>query len=89
MSVFKIDKVVASLPSPLTPNTIYAVRVGTGFDLYISDSTGAVAHQVNERADGSSAINDSATTLSNTWSASKINTTLGDIQSALDIINGV
>ena len=40
-------KVVATLPDPLEPNAIYAVRAGEGFDLYIADSTGAVAHRVN------------------------------------------
>jgi len=47
MSKIKIDKVVSSLPSTLVANTVYAVRVGTGFDLYITDNTGATAHQIN------------------------------------------
>ena len=47
MSKIKIDKVVSSLPSTLIANTVYAVRVGTGFDLYITDNTGATAHQLN------------------------------------------
>lgn len=42
-----IHKVVASLPDPLTANAIYAVRAGEGFDLYIADSTGAIAHPLN------------------------------------------
>lgn len=46
----KIHKVVASLPLTLEPDAIYAVRAGAGFDLYIADSTGSVAHKVN--ADG-------------------------------------
>lgn len=40
-------KVVASLPGTLEPDAVYAVRVGDGFDLYISDSTGSVAHRLN------------------------------------------
>lgn len=40
-------KVVGALPDPLEPDAVYAVRVGEGFDLYISDSTGSVAHRVN------------------------------------------
>lgn len=43
----KINKVVASLPVILEPNTVYAVRVGAGFDLFISDLTGAFAHALN------------------------------------------
>lgn len=47
MSAFHIDKVVSSLPAVLQPSTVYAVRTGTGFDLYVSDSTGSVAHSLN------------------------------------------
>jgi hypothetical protein len=47
LTTFKIDKVVAALPATLQPNTVYAVRVGVGFDLFISDITGAVAHPLN------------------------------------------
>lgn len=44
---FAIYKTVASLPSTLEPNAVYLVRVGTGFDLYVSDMTGNHAHKVN------------------------------------------
>jgi hypothetical protein len=44
-------KEIAALPAVLEPNTIYAIRVGLGFDLYISDSTGALAHRVNNTQD--------------------------------------
>ena len=47
MASFAFSKVVSALPGVLTANTIYAVRVGAGFDLYISDMTGAAAHKVN------------------------------------------
>lgn len=47
MSALLVEKVVSSLPGTLAPNTVYAVRVGEGFDLYITDSTGAVAHRNN------------------------------------------
>ena len=46
---FRAHKVVSQLPSQLEANAIYAVRVGEGFDLYISDSTGAMAHKVNPK----------------------------------------
>ena len=49
MTAFKIDKVVGALPGALTPNTVYAVRTGAGFDLYITDSTGATAHKINKQ----------------------------------------
>ena len=42
-----IDKSVSSLPTALNPNKFYAVRVGQGFDLYLSDTTGSVAYKPN------------------------------------------
>lgn len=42
-----VQKVVSSLPDVLTPHTIYLVRVGQGFDLYVTDSTGQIAHKIN------------------------------------------
>lgn len=50
----KLAKVVSALPGTLDPNTLYAVRVGSGFDLYFSDATGATAHALNTAAGGSS-----------------------------------
>lgn len=47
MATFRARKVVSALPTPLEPDTLYAVRVGEGFDLYISDNTGTLAHKVN------------------------------------------
>lgn len=47
MPILNVSKVVSTLPDPLAANTVYAVRVGAGFDLYISDSTGTVAHKIN------------------------------------------
>lgn len=47
MANFRIKKVVAALPSTLTPDTLYVVRVGEGFDLYATDTTGSIAHRVN------------------------------------------
>jgi hypothetical protein len=44
-------KEVAALPATLTPNTIYAVRRGLGFDLHISDNTGLIAHRLNNTDD--------------------------------------
>jgi hypothetical protein len=46
-SAVKFYKTVVTLPETLEPNTIYAVRVGEGFDFYLSDMTGAVAYKTN------------------------------------------
>lgn len=35
-------KVVAALPSPLEPDSIYYVRVGAGFDIYVTNSLGVI-----------------------------------------------
>lgn len=47
MATFKIDKVLSALPETLVADTVYAVRVGVGFDLYIVDSTGSIAYKIN------------------------------------------
>ena len=47
MATFASLKVVSTLPAELLPNALYFVRVGEGFDLYCSDVTGQIAHQVN------------------------------------------
>ena len=52
-SIFKIVKEVAKLPTSLEKDTIYAVRAGVGFDLYISDTTGSIAYKVNSPIDPS------------------------------------
>ena len=45
--ILDVQKVVGSLPTTLDKNIFYAVRVGNGYDLYLSDSTGSVAHRMN------------------------------------------
>lgn len=47
---FRAYKTVSNLPSVITPDTLYFVRVGTGFDLYCSDTTGAIAYKINQEA---------------------------------------
>ena len=47
MSTLKIENRVGSLPATITANTLYAVKVGSGFDLYVSDSTGSSALPLN------------------------------------------
>ena len=55
-----MKKSFSALPGTLTADTLYAVRVGDGFDLHISDSTGSVAHKVNQ--------NKTLITTGNRWS---------------------
>lgn len=46
--IVDVQKVVGSLPTTLSKNTFYAVRVGKGYDLYLSDSTGKIVHKLND-----------------------------------------
>lgn len=49
MPLVKFAKVVSALPGTLEANTLYAVRVGTGVDLYFTNSGGTVmAFQVGD-----------------------------------------
>ena len=52
MSVVRFAKVVSSLPSTLVPDTVYFVRTGEGFDLRVTDGTGAIAHELNATGGG-------------------------------------
>lgn len=47
MATFAASKVLSALPGTLEADMVYAVRVGVGFDLYITDSTGAIAYKAN------------------------------------------
>lgn len=47
MAIFQASKVIAALPGTLNADTLYLVRVGEGFDLYCTDSTGSIAHAIN------------------------------------------
>lgn len=47
MAAIRFAKVVAGLPATLAPDTLYLVRSGAGFDLFLSDATGAIAYPVN------------------------------------------
>jgi hypothetical protein len=46
-----LRKDIAVLPAVLTANTIYALRRGVGFDLFITDNTATIAHKVNNTDD--------------------------------------
>jgi len=56
MALISVYKVVSSVPASLDSNALYLVRTGTGFDFYVSDSTGSVAYQINSSAAGLSNI---------------------------------
>lgn len=56
MGVIRFKKVIANLPAQLEPDTVYAVRTGAGFDLYISDATGSVAHALNLSSQSSGGV---------------------------------
>lgn len=45
-------KIIGQLPAKLEPNAEYFVRAGSGFDLYVADSTGQVAHKINQNING-------------------------------------
>lgn len=66
MGSFKIDKIVATLPGVLQPDTFYAVRTGIGFDLYISDNTGGIAHKINSSGSSGSTVLTLGTLVSST-----------------------
>ena len=56
MAQLKTHKLVASLPEPLEADSIYFVKSGTGFDFYVTNSSGTiVAYSLNVSAGGGSA----------------------------------
>lgn len=56
-----LAKVVAALPDPLVANTLYAVRAGTGFDLYFTDALGQTPHALNPSGPSAAAVKGTAT----------------------------
>lgn len=47
MPAFTVHKVIGSLPAILQADAIYIVRTGAGFSLYVTETTGTVAHSLN------------------------------------------
>lgn len=74
MAIFNVEKIVSALPVTLVPDTVYMVRTGAGFDLYVSDTTGSVAHKVNSAAaqQSSAAFYDGGTPSQSTNGAFKV-----------------
>lgn len=48
MTDFRIYKEVSTVPVDISPDSMYAVRTGPGFDLFLSDATGSVAYKIND-----------------------------------------
>jgi hypothetical protein len=51
IKVLSVFKEIAALPATLLADSIYVVRRGLGFDLYVTDSTGLLAFKVNSESD--------------------------------------
>jgi hypothetical protein len=50
MAKYRTEKVVNSLPTTLTKDTIYLVKVGSGFDVYVTNNSGIiVAYPINTK----------------------------------------
>lgn len=47
MAGIGFQKLISALPEQLTPNTVYFVKTGQGFDIWLSDNTGSAAYQQN------------------------------------------
>ena len=47
MPALSIRKDISSLPATLAPDTVYYVRTGFGFEIYVSDNSGTVAYKAN------------------------------------------
>ena len=47
MTLFRIEKVIAQLPSTLHPSTLYVIRVGEGYKLKVTDQTGSIAYDID------------------------------------------
>lgn len=45
--VFRAEKVLSQLPATLEKDTVYFVRVGVGFEMVVTDSTGLLAYKHN------------------------------------------
>jgi hypothetical protein len=68
MGVISFAKVVSNLPNPIVADTVYLVRNGSGFDLYVTDTTGSIAYTTNtvskagDTMTGPLVLSDNATT---------------------------
>lgn len=76
MADLRFSKVVGTLPGSLTPDTFYSVRVGDGFDFYLTDTAGvarklnagdaaALTAEITEARNGRSTLHKRISTISN------------------------
>ena len=64
----KVEKYVASLPGVLEKNTIYYVKNGAGFDMYVTNDTGTVvAFPLNSTKEDTGITVDGSWTVLTTW----------------------
>lgn len=48
MTDFRIYKEISNVPTEISPDSMYAIRTGPGFDLFLSDTTGSIAYKIND-----------------------------------------
>jgi hypothetical protein len=66
VSAFFASKVVNALPGALVASTVYFVRVGAGFDIYVTNETGmVVAYPLNQSGGGGTLSGTATITLPN------------------------
>ncbi len=46
-STYKVYKEISAIPTPYVPNATYYVRIGTGIDIYVANSTGNAVFKHN------------------------------------------
>lgn len=61
MSAFRAQKVVNALPGALDASTVYFVRVGAGFDIYVTNESGMVVAYPLNAGGGSGTLSGTAT----------------------------
>jgi hypothetical protein len=67
----RFEKSISALPTVLTSNTFYAVRLGEGMDLYLSDMNGTAAYKTNSGLE-TNLIDFNNTTTNSTYNVSAL-----------------
>ena len=84
MSVIKFYKEISTLPATLVANAAYLLRTGTGFDLYVTDSTGSIAYKTNGVTVEDSLTSASATNALSANQGRLLSEKIGDIETVLN-----
>lgn len=84
MSVIKFYKEISTLPTTLVANAAYLLRTGTGFDLYVTDSTGSIAYKSNSVTVEDNLTSTSATNALSANQGRVLNEKIGDIETVLN-----